>query len=273
MGLSLRDTQHNVDRPTQPRDRTLSRFTTNPTRTRKPFELIRNITRLTCTRLLITDRTLKPKAGGPHQPNVDLTTRMSLSIETPLTLVSPDLAVCPNCLQELFDRKDRRYLYPFINCTDCGPRYTIVEALPYDRPNTTMRVFAMCENCRREYEDPLDRRFHAQPVACPAMGPHLWLTDENGAELAERDEAITQAADALKEGKVVAVKGLGGFHLAVDASNDDAVSRLRERKNRERKPLAIMCRDLDTVRSLVQLDAESNREDVAEQKSLDAENE
>lgn len=183
--------------------------------------------------------------------------RPSPAGETPMTLVSPDLATCENCLRELLDTSDRRYLYPFINCTDCGPRYTIIRALPYDRPNTTMKDFPMCPDCRAEYDEPLDRRFHAQPVACPAKGPHVWLADAKGNQKAKGGDALLQAASALSEGRILAIKGLGGFHLAVDASNDDAVQRLRRRKNREMKPLALMCRDVDAIRQLVELDDDS----------------
>lgn len=161
--------------------------------------------------------------------------------------ISPDLAVCTDCLRELHDPTNRRYRYPFINCTNCGPRFTIVEALPYDRPNTTMRRFVMCDACRAEYENPLDRRFHAQPNACPACGPHLELWDPHGTLLADREDALAQAVDAVRKGLVLAVKGLGGFHLVVDARNEEAVRLLRRRKRREEKPLALMAPSLSAV--------------------------
>jgi hydrogenase maturation protein HypF len=162
-------------------------------------------------------------------------------------LVSPDIATCEACKQEVFSPHDRRYRYPFTNCTNCGPRFTIIEDIPYDRPLTTMRRFTMCPDCQREYDDPLDRRFHAQPNACPACGPSLSLVDASGAMAGGKD-VLQSAANQLSEGKILAIKGLGGFLLACDATDSRAVKELRERKHRPSKPLAVMMTSLEDVK-------------------------
>jgi hydrogenase maturation protein HypF len=160
----------------------------------------------------------------------------------------PDIAVCQACLREINTPSDRRFRYPFINCTHCGPRFSIILGLPYDRVNTTMRTFKMCRACRTEYEDPDNRRFHAQPIACPDCGPHLAFLDEHGRPVAERDQALQASVDAIRSGRIIAVKGLGGFHLMADAANHDAVGALRKRKGRGSKPFAVMFADLEQVR-------------------------
>jgi len=194
----------------------------------------------------------------------EFTIRESLRRDRPTVRISPDLPVCNTCLAELFDPHDRRYLYPYINCTNCGPRYTVILGLPYDRPFTTMKRWPLDEYCAAEYHDPANRRFHAQPVACPACGPHYELRVD--AETVRGDQAsVRRTAELLMAGRIVAIKGLGGYHLACDAKNAGAVLALRERKYRKEKPFALMAKDLEAARELVELsdDAEQALTSVA----------
>jgi hydrogenase maturation protein HypF len=184
--------------------------------------------------------------------------RSSRSHETAEVHPAPDLATCPECLKELLEPSDRRYRYPFLNCTNCGPRYTILLDLPYDRSRTTMRSFEMCEPCRHEYENPADRRFHAEPTCCPRCGPSVWLTDGSGG-IVESPDCIGACIDFLRQGRIIAIKGLGGFHLACDASHDDAVRGIRRRKVRHEKPFAVMVRDLEAARELAFVSDEEER--------------
>jgi hydrogenase maturation protein HypF len=170
-------------------------------------------------------------------------------------LISPDVSICGDCLRELQDSQDRRYRYPFINCTNCGPRYTIIDDVPYDRPKTSMRHFQMCPACQAEYDNPRDRRFHAQPNACDKCGPQIMLQNAEGA-IFKGPDAVGEAARCLMDGLIVAIKGLGGYHLAADATNNAAVERLRRRKHREEKPLALMAPDLRTIRQFARIDAD-----------------
>jgi hydrogenase maturation protein HypF len=166
-----------------------------------------------------------------------------------LAQVTADMAVCRDCLAEMGEKQDFRYRYPFINCTNCGPRYSIVKNIPYDRPNTTMSVFEMCDKCAAQYSDVTDRRFHAQPVACGACGPKIWLANSKGKKIeTQNDEAISETARLLREGKIVGIKGIGGFHLAVGALNNKAVERLRKRKRRDHKPFAMMAESIEKIK-------------------------
>ena len=162
-------------------------------------------------------------------------------------LIMPDAATCKDCVKEIFDPANRRYLYPFTNCTNCGPRYSIIESVPYDRQNSSMKKFRMCDTCRREYEDPLNRRFHAQPNACPECGPHLELWSRKGELISDHNRALFEAVERIKAGEIAAVKGIGGFHLMADARNGEAIIRLRKRKNRPEKPFALMYPSLEKV--------------------------
>ena len=186
----------------------------------------------------------------------EFTIHESAGKRRPTARISPDLPICENCIQEIFTRRDRRYHYPYINCTNCGPRYTVIRSLPYDRPNTTMARWVLDDPCVNEYSDPANRRFHAQPVACPACGPHYYF--RAGEELVRGDdEAIQTAVLWLRKGKIVAIKGLGGYHLACDAKNAEAVAALRVRKYRKEKPFAVMARNLEVARGLIALSPEA----------------
>jgi hydrogenase maturation protein HypF len=192
---------------------------------------------------------------APVEGETEFTIRGSESAGTATSHVTADIAICDDCLRENHDPSDPRYRYPFINCTNCGPRYSIIKTIPYDRPNTTMSEFAMCPLCRGQYVDPADRRFHAQPVACPACGPQVQLTDPAGNVLKNgTDEVVAETARLLRAGKIVAIKGIGGFHLAVDALNNEAVLRLRQRKGREHKPFAMMTDSVARIRQYAEVD-------------------
>jgi hydrogenase maturation protein HypF len=179
----------------------------------------------------------------------------SISAGNRIGPITPDSDVCDNCLAELYDPDDRRYLYPFVNCTDCGPRYTLIEKTPYDRPLTAMKHFEMCERCQTEYSNPTDRRLHAQATCCPACGPSVTLATPDGQNV-EGPDPIRRAADLLKEGKILAIKGIGGFHLAVNAVDHEAIAKLRERKGRPDKPLAVMVADLDQIKTFASFSLE-----------------
>ena len=198
---------------------------------------------------LIDELKVSPAVPGEYQ---DFTIRESLA-SGGVTRISPDIALCSDCLNEMLDANDRRYLYPFINCTNCGPRFSIIQNTPYDRPLTAMAGFVMCPDCQKEYDDPGDRRFHAQPNACPVCGPKVWLCGSDGKATVERSGAMSKAAELLLAGEILAIKGIGGFHLACDAGNDAAVKKLRGRKHRPDKPLALMCGSLDDVRSICEV--------------------
>jgi hydrogenase maturation protein HypF len=181
----------------------------------------------------------------------------SQSSDNRSTLISPDVTVCKDCLKELNDPDDPRFEYPFINCTNCGPRYTIIEDIPYDRPQTSMKSFNMCPACQKEYDDPLDRRFHAQPNACPKCGPQIFLADRRGTVVqSDPHAALNQAAACLAQGKIIGIKGLGGFHLACDAKNEDTVLKLRRQKNRPHKPFALMARDVTALSAHVSVNSD-----------------
>lgn len=197
-----------------------------------------------------------------HTGTFDRFTIRESRIRTGSTLISPDITMCPECEAELYDPSDRRYRYPFINCTNCGPRYTIIESLPYDRERTVMKEFPMCQDCADEYSDIQDRRYHAQPDCCPDCGPEVFYTDSTAGTSdcsVSGNDAFRRSQELLTDGGILAVKGIGGIHLACDALNPDAVLRLRRRKHRAEKPLALMCRSLDAVRRICEITpAEAN---------------
>ncbi len=195
-------------------------------------------------------------------------TEHNKSIHYTTALVSPDIAICKNCLEEMNDPKNRRYVYPFINCTDCGPRYSIIETLPYDRPNTSMHFFTMCEACHNEYTDPLDRRFHAQPISCPDCGPTLRLLDSSQKVLGEGADAVSLTVEAIKKGRIVAVKGLGGFHLICDASNTKAIAVLRKRKHRPVKPFAVIFPNINLLESYAEISSEEEAIILSKEKPI-----
>lgn len=190
----------------------------------------------------------------PFAPLETFTIIKSSALQARSTLISPDVCTCGDCLRELLDPRDRRFRYPFINCTNCGPRYTIIRDIPYDRDKTTMARFSMCPECGREYLDPLDRRFHAQPNACWACGPQVWLETPEGEKVAGSGDAVRRAAELLGAGHILAIKGLGGFHLAVNAGDETAVARLRGRKIREEKPFAVMFSSIEAIRRFCLVD-------------------
>jgi hydrogenase maturation protein HypF len=200
----------------------------------------------------ITEVAVHPK---PLEGFADFSIVQSRAKAARSTLISPDVSICDDCLRELFNPSDRRYRYPFINCTNCGPRYTIIDDIPYDRPKTSMRHFTMCGLCQAEYDDPENRRFHAQPNACRVCGPHVSLYD-NRRQPIDDLAPIGKAAALLQEGRIIAVKGLGGFHLAADAENAEAVATLRKRKHREEKPFALMSIDLERIGSYAVIEPE-----------------
>ena len=206
----------------------------------------------------ITAKDILP--GETHLPDGDFT-RFSIlesQADSGFTLVSPDIAMCPQCGKELYTRSDRRYRYPFINCTNCGPRYTIIRSLPYDRDRTVMDEFPMCASCSHEYHDIASRRYHAQPDCCPDCGPQVFYVT-GGRRAAQKDEAMRASQELLAQGGILAVKGIGGIHLACSALDAPAVDRLRRRKNRREKPLAVMCQSLDAVRRICRITPEEEK--------------
>jgi len=206
----------------------------------------------------VQERVVEPSIGQPGGP-VAFQIRTSAEAAAPRPTIPADLAACPECLAEIRGPSERRYRYPFTNCTNCGPRWSIIEQLPYDRSRTSMASFAMCAQCQAEYENPADRRFHAQPIACPRCGPRLQMFDPRGREMASGEAALAAAIEALLAGRIVAIKGLGGFQLLVDATDAEAVARLRRRKRRPDRPFAVMLPSADDVRSYCHVSDEEVR--------------
>ncbi len=202
----------------------------------------------------VRQKTIEPRGFSCFQ----IVKSKAMSVRT--TLISPDVSICRDCLKEMRDPSDRRYEYPFINCTNCGPRFTIIEDIPYDRPKTSMKNFKMCPLCQQEYDNPVDRRFHAQPNACPKCGPTVFLTDNTGRVIdSDSSRAIKLAADFLNQGKILAVKGLGGFHLACNAADSGAVEKLRHKKNRPHKPFALMAENISVLDEYVHVSQEEKQ--------------
>lgn len=256
----------------------IEKFKADITDKKPPLAIIDNITTVSISPSYYKEFSISKSSDRDETLSASLNgSILDERISNKMTLISPDVSVCDDCIREMQEPNDRRFGYPFINCTNCGPRYTIIKDTPYDRAETSMAVFKMCEKCRQEYDDPLDRRFHAQPNACPVCGPHLFVADKfsnivvddkhtnnlnykikskSSDNLNSSIPSLEYAAQLLKQGKIVAVKGLGGFHLAVDAMNPDAVAELRKRKNRPHKPFALMARSVEVIEHLVDISLE-----------------
>ncbi|HFU75630.1 MAG TPA: carbamoyltransferase HypF, partial [Arcobacter sp.] len=208
-----------------------------------------------------------------EQQLIDLTNDKMFSIidsetTTLQTMVSPDISLCDECRAEMNDVNNRRYKYPFINCTNCGPRYTILNNLPYDRHNTSMRNFEMCDTCRQEYNDPMNRRYHAQPIGCYDCGPNLKIMNLMEDDVKNDKDIMKIATQYIKDGKTIAIKGLGGFHLICDATNDDALLALRLHKQRQKKPLAVMFSNIDCIKKVAKLSATEEKLIVAKERPI-----
>lgn len=184
------------------------------------------------------------------------------------SLVSPDIAVCDKCIEDILNPNNFRYNYALTNCTNCGPRYTIIKTVPYDRINTSMREFLLCKTCQKEYEDPTNRRYHAQPICCPTCGPYLSLYDNNNQEIANNEKSLEQIALKIKQGEIVAIKSLGGFHLVCDATSSYAVNKLRQRKNRPSKPLAVLFKHIEHIKQAAQLSSDEEKLILSKEKPI-----